>query len=86
MAMMAGSAEFFGGIFLMLGFFVRPTSIVLAITMLVAIFSVHINNGLFMSNNGFEFALALLIISISLVFRGAGSLSLDKLVTKKLGV
>ncbi|MBU2971683.1 DoxX family protein [Pseudoalteromonas sp. C2R02] len=85
MATMAGSAEFFGGIFLMLGLLVRPTSIVLAITMLVAIFSVHINNGLFMSNNGYEFALALLIISISLVFRGAGSLSLDKLVTKKLG-
>ena len=85
MAMMAGSAEFFGGIFLMLGFFVRPTSIVLAITMLVAIFSVHINNGLFMSNNGYEFALALLIISISLVFRGAGSLSLDKFVSQKLG-
>lgn len=86
MATMAGSAEFFGGIFLMLGLLVRPTSIVLAITMLVAIFSVHINNGLFMSNNGYEFALALLIISIILVFRGAGSLSLDKLVTKKLGV
>lgn len=85
MATMVGSAEFFGGLFLMLGLLVRPTSIVLAITMLVAIFSVHINNGLFMSNNGYEFALSLLIISISLAFRGAGSLSVDKFVTKKLG-
>ncbi|PAJ75123.1 oxidoreductase [Pseudoalteromonas sp. NBT06-2] len=85
MATMVSSAEFFGGLFLMLGLLVRPTSIILAITMLVAIFSVHINNGLFMSNNGYEFALSLLIISISLAFRGAGSLSVDKLVTKKLG-
>lgn len=85
MAAMAGSAEFFGGLFLILGLLVRPASIVLAITMLVAIFSVHISNGLFMSNNGYEFALALLIISISLVFRGAGSISLDKLITNKLG-
>ncbi|MEZ9938375.1 DoxX family protein, partial [Vibrio breoganii] len=60
MALMAGSAEFFGGIALLLGLLVRPTALVLAITMLVAIFTVHIENGLFMSNNGYEFGLALL--------------------------
>ncbi|SFD14809.1 DoxX family protein [Pseudoalteromonas denitrificans] len=86
MAGMAGSAEFIGGLLLIFGLLVRPASFVLAITMLVAIFTVHIDNGLFMSKNGYEFALALLIISISLAFRGAGSLSVDKLLTKKLGV
>jgi putative oxidoreductase len=80
MAAMAGSAEFFGGLLLIAGLLVRPSAFVLAITMLVAILTVHLQNGLFMSNNGFEFGLALLAISISLVFRGAGSLSADQLL------
>ncbi|MFQ3288729.1 MAG: putative oxidoreductase, partial [Alteromonadaceae bacterium] len=72
LALLAGSAEFFGGIALLVGFMVRPTALILALTMLVAIFSVHFVNGLFMSNNGYEFALALLAISASLMFSGAG--------------
>ena len=50
---------------------------VLAVTMLVAIITVHLANGFFMSNNGYEFALALLAISVALVFEGAGKLSVD---------
>ena len=46
MALMAGSAEFFGGLLLVLGLLVRPSAAVLAITMLVAIFAVHFENGL----------------------------------------
>lgn len=85
LAVMAGSAEFFGGILLIVGLLTRPTSAVLAITMLVAMFSVHIDNGLFMSNNGYEFSLALLAISVSLLLSGAGKWSLDNLITKRLG-
>jgi putative oxidoreductase len=57
---------------------------VLAITMLVAIIFVHLQNGLFMSNNGYEFGLALLVISLGLAVRGAGSLSVDDLIQNKL--
>lgn len=78
MAALAGGAEFFGGLLLLIGLLVRPAAFVLSITMLVAIVSVHLPNGLFMSNNGYEFALAMLAISVALVFRGAGSLSLDR--------
>ncbi|PKI03420.1 DoxX family protein [Glaciecola sp. 33A] len=84
MALMAGSAEFFGGLLLIVGFLTRPTSFVLAVTMIVAIFTVHIDNGLFMSNNGYEFGLALFAISISLMFSGAGKLSLDNWVAQRL--
>ena len=84
MATLAGSAEFLGGIFLILGLLVRPAALVLAFTMLVAIVSVHLDNGLFMSNNGYEFGLALLVISIGLAVRGAGSLSADNIVQLKL--
>ena len=78
MALGAGSAEFFGGIALLLGLLTRPAAFVLAITMLVAIVAVHLPNGLFMSNNGYEFGLALLGMSIALVFNGGGRFSLDR--------
>jgi putative oxidoreductase len=84
MAAAAGGAEFFGGLLLIAGLLVRPTALVLAITMLVAIITVHLQNGLFMSNNGYEFGLALLVISVGLAIRGAGSISVDNLLQKKL--
>ena len=83
MALMAGSAEFFGGLFLVLGLLVRPSAVVLALTMLVAIFAVHFENGLFMANNGYEFGLSLLVISIALAIRGAGSFGLDRVLQQR---
>ena len=83
MAAAAGGAEFFGGLLLIAALLVRPTAFVLAVTMLVAIITVHPQHGLFMSNNGYEFALALLVISAGLVVRGAGSLSVDNLLQSK---
>ena len=80
MAALAGSAEFFGGLLLIAGLLVRPAAFMLAITMVVAIVTVHLQNGLFMTNNGYEFGLALLAVSVALVLRGAGSLSMDRLL------
>jgi putative oxidoreductase len=85
LALIAGSAEFFGGIALLIGLLVRPAALMLSVTMLVAIFSVHFANGLFMTNNGYEFALALLAISISLMFSGAGKVALDNVLKQRLG-
>lgn len=84
MALLAGSAEFFGGIALILGLLTRPAAALSAFTMVVAIFSVHGSNGLFMSNNGYEFALALLAATVALAIQGAGTFSLDAVVSKKL--
>ncbi|CCO45524.1 putative DoxX family protein [Vibrio nigripulchritudo SOn1] len=84
MAFLAGSAEFFGGLFLILGLLTRPAAIVTAFTMIVAIFSVHFENGLFLSNNGYEFGLALLAASVSLAISGSGKLALDESLAKKL--
>lgn len=84
MALLAGSAEFFGGLALVLGLLTRPAAFALSIAMVVAIFSVHFANGLFMSNNGYEFGLALLAASVSLLFSGAGKASDDALLAKKL--
>ncbi len=84
MALLAGSGEFFGGLFILLGLLTRPAAVVLALTMVVAIFSVHFANGLFMSNNGYEFGLALLAASVSLAISGSGKLALDSVIKQKL--
>ena len=84
MAALAGGAEFVGGLALILGLLVRPAAVVLALTMLVAIFQVHLPNGLFLTNNGYEFGLALLAISAVLAIRGAGSASVDQLLNARL--
>ena len=83
MALMAGSAEFFGGLLIIIGLLTRPTALVLAFTMVVAILTVHIENGLFMSNNGYEFGLSLIIISLALTLQGAGRVSLDNIIAKR---
>ncbi|HBO12361.1 MAG: DoxX family protein [Pseudomonadales bacterium] len=85
MALLAGGAEFFGGLALIAGLLVRPAAAVLAFTMVVAIFAVHIGNGLFMSNNGYEFGLALLAASVSLAISGAGRASVDRVLAGRIG-
>ncbi|ELE1962839.1 DoxX family protein [Vibrio vulnificus] len=77
MALMAGSAEFFGGLALVFGLLTRPAALVNAIAMLVAIFSVHISHGLFISNNGYEFALALFAATFALAIQGGGKFAID---------
>lgn len=84
MALLVGSTEFFGGILLILGLLTRPTSAILAITMMVAIVKVHLANGLFMSNNGYEFALALLAMTLALAISGAGKYSADQFISNRL--
>ena len=83
MALLAGAAEFFGGLALILGLLVRPAAASLAFAMLVAIFSVHFSKGFFMDKGGYEYALALFALSVSLVFSGAGRASLDRALSAK---
>jgi len=83
MALLAGSAEFFGGLALLVGVLVRPAAAALAFAMVVAIFSVHFEKGLFLANNGYEFGLALLAASVSLLIVGAGRLSVDAALTAR---
>lgn len=83
MAILAGGTEFFGGLLLVLGLLTRPVAALLAFTMAVAVFAVHLPNGLFMSNNGYEYALTLLIVSVALAIQGAGKYSVDALLQKR---
>ncbi|MDX1610461.1 MAG: DoxX family protein [Halofilum sp. (in: g-proteobacteria)] len=84
MALLAGGAEFFGGLALVAGLLVRPAAAVLAFTMVVAILAVHVDNGLFMANNGYEFALALLAAAVALAIGGAGRGSVDAVLARRI--
>lgn len=84
MALMAGSAEFFGGLALIAGLLVRPAAAVLAVTMLVAIFLAHWSAGFFISSGGYEYALALLGMSVALAVQGGGRYALDNVLASKL--
>lgn len=83
MALLAGSAEFFGGIALVLGLLTRPAAALAAFTMVMAM-TVHLGNGLFLSNNGYEFALSLLASTAALALLGGGSASLDGALNRRL--
>lgn len=82
MALLSGGTEFFGGLALIIGLLARPAALGLSFTLLVAIFSVHIHNGLFMANNGYEFALALLGGTLAVLIEGAGKLSFDRAIAR----
>lgn len=82
MALLAGSAEFFGGLLLVIGLLVRPAAASLVVAMAVALFWVHWPNGFFMASNGYEYALTLAVIALVLVVEGAGRVSLDRRLTR----
>ncbi len=75
---LASFTEFFGGIFLLLGFLTRPSAIGIAITMVVAM-NVHLPNGFFLPN-GIEFTFVLLLVSTAIIISGPGRYSLDKII------
>lgn len=84
MALLAGCAEFFGGLGLMLGLLTRLAAGVSAITLLVALVTVHLGKGFFMDTHGIEYALALLASTCSLSIMGDGPYGLDNWLIAQL--
>jgi putative oxidoreductase len=84
LAFLAISAEFFGGLGLILGFLTRIAAFGIAVNMLVAVATVHGAVGFFMNwsgtqkGEGFEFHLLVLAMTAFLMIRGAGAFSVDR--------
>ncbi|MDA0771451.1 MAG: DoxX family protein [Cyanobacteria bacterium] len=76
-AVMATGAEALGVISLVLGLKTRIFSLPLMVTMLVAIFMVHFDNGFAAKANGFEIPFYYFIMLSVLLTHGAGKFSLD---------
>ncbi len=83
MGLFAGSAEFFGGLGLVLGLFTRIAAGVNAITMIIALCVVHWGKGFFMGTHGIEYALALSAATTALFIMGGGSISLDRSLERR---
>ena len=90
-AALAIMAEFLGGIGLLFGLLTRIAAFGIAVNMVVAILMVHAANGFFMNwtgnqhGEGFEYHLLTIAMAFTLMARGAGAWSLDRLVENGLG-
>ncbi len=82
-AVLVGGTEFFGGLFLALGFLTRPAAVAVAILMAVAVIKVHLPNGFFWTSGGFEYPLLWGLIALALAFRGGGELSVDRAIGRE---
>jgi putative oxidoreductase len=90
LAFLAIAAEFFGSIALLLGVFARPAALAIAVNMMVATFTVHLPNGFFMNwygkqhGEGFEYHILAVALAAVVVLAGAGRLSVDRFLARKL--
>jgi putative oxidoreductase len=79
---------FLGGIGLIVGLLARIAAAGIAVTMLVAVYMVHLPVGFFMNwygtqkGEGYEFHLLAIAIAVLIMVKGAGALSIDRLIAK----
>jgi putative oxidoreductase len=76
-AVAAGAAEAGGGLLLVLGLATPAAAAALSGVMITAIRQVHLKNGPWASNNGYEYAAVMLAAVFGVVDAGPGRLSLD---------
>jgi putative oxidoreductase len=80
MAVICGLGETAGGLGLALGILTPLSAALVIATMLVAIYSVHIHNGFFITKQGYEYNLVLIASALALAFAGPGRISFDAAV------
>ena len=76
MVYVAGVIELFGGALLIAGLFTRIGGLLLAIEMVIAIWTAHLGKGL-LAVNEYQFPLVLAVAAFVLATTGAGIISLD---------
>src|SRR5256885_14927624 len=76
-AWIAGLTEFVGGLAIALGLVTPIAAAALIGVMTAAVITVHLKNGFFVANQGFEFNLVLAAALFALAGIGSGDLSLD---------
>jgi putative oxidoreductase len=78
MAWPVALTEFVGGTLLAIGLLTRPAAAAIFIFMMVAAFVVHLPNGFFWTNRGFEFPLMWGVAALFFLIRGGGPYSVDR--------
>jgi len=86
LAFLVIAGEFLGGIGLIVGLFSRIAALIIALTMVGAIATVHFRFGLFLDwfgsrkGHGIEYHLLVIALALVVVVKGAGAFSLDGFV------
>ncbi len=80
---LAIAGELGGGLGLIVGLLTPVAAFGVFCTMAVAILHVHLKNGLFAKDGGFEYPLTLAMVALYFIMRGAGPVSLDALFCRK---
>lgn len=75
----AAFTELLGGLLIVAGFFTRVAAFALCVELVVAIWKVHLHNGLMGAPDrpGYEFPLAVATLAFALIFFGAGPIAFD---------
>jgi putative oxidoreductase len=76
-ALIAGLGELIGGLLLLLGWFTPVGAAAIIAVMVAAIWTVHAQKGVWITNGGFEYNLVVIAVVFALAGVGAGSWSLD---------
>jgi putative oxidoreductase len=85
-AFLAIAAEFFGSLGLIFGFLTRIAALGIFCNMIVAVAMIHHQFGFFMNwtgaqkGEGYEYHLLILAVLVFLIIRGAGALSIDRIL------
>jgi len=80
MALLAGLSELVGGVLFAAGFLTPLGALMIAGTMLMAIIKVHGPNGYWVTQNGYEYNLTLLVVAISIAITGPGYYAIDTFI------
>lgn len=82
--------EFFGGLGMITGLLARPSGLGIIALMLGAVSTVHAKVGFFMNwygkqkGEGFEYHLLAIALAVVILVRGAGALSIDRAIAKRV--
>ena len=79
-----GTLELVGGLLLAVGFLTRPVAALFFGFMFVAAFHVNIKAGYFWTSRGMEMPLLLLVLSVVILIRGGGDLSVDRRIGREV--
>jgi putative oxidoreductase len=79
-AIVAATVELGGGVLLLVGLLTEIAGVLVALNMLGAVVLVHIGNGVFVENNGWELPGAIFTAALVLAAAGAGRFSVDGLM------
>ena len=83
-ALLAGLIEFVGGLALAFGLLTRVSAALVFGMMAVAVVHVHLANGYFWTDGGYEYPLLWGILALAFVIRGGGRNSLDAAIGREI--